>query len=60
LQFQTQLRLREARPLMLNQNLDGGSAAGLVGYESASQFTREHRRLFGAPPQRDIKSMRLA
>jgi transcriptional regulator GlxA family with amidase domain len=60
LQFQKQLRLQEARQLMLNQNLDAGSAAGLVGYESASQFSREYSRLFGAPPQRDIKRMRLA
>jgi transcriptional regulator GlxA family with amidase domain len=59
LQFQKQLRLQEARLLMLNQNLDAGSAAGLVGYESASQFSREYSRLFGAPPQRDIKRMRL-
>jgi AraC-like DNA-binding protein len=58
LQFQKQLRLQEARQLMLNQNLDAGSAGGLVGYESASQFSREYSRLFGAPPQRDIKRMR--
>jgi len=59
LQYQKQLRLQEARQLMLNQNLDAGSAAGRVGYESASQFSREYSRLFGAPPQRDIKRMRL-
>jgi len=59
LQFQKQLRLQEARQLMLNQSLDAGSAAGLVGYESASQFSREYSRLFGAPPQRDIKRLRL-
>jgi AraC-like DNA-binding protein len=45
---------------MLNQNLDAGSAAGLVGYESASQFSREYSRLFGAPPQRDVARMRLS
>ncbi|OAI58697.1 AraC family transcriptional regulator [Ralstonia solanacearum] len=60
LQFQKQLRLQEARQLMLNQNLDAGHAGGLVGYESASQFNREYSRLFGAPPQRDIKRMRLS
>lgn len=60
LQFQKQLRLQEARQLMLNQNLDAGYAGGLVGYESASQFNREYSRLFGAPPQRDIKRMRLS
>jgi AraC-like DNA-binding protein len=59
LQYQKQLRLQEARQLMLNQKLDAGSAAGRVGYESASQFSREYNRLFGAPPQRDIKRMRL-
>ena len=59
LQYQKQLRLQEARQLMLNQNLDASSAAGQVGYESASQFSREYNRLFGAPPQRDIKRMRL-
>jgi AraC-like DNA-binding protein len=60
LQYQKQLRLQEARQLMLNENLDAGSAAVRVGYESASQFSREYSRLFGAPPQRDITSMRLA
>lgn len=60
LQYQKQLRLQEARQLMLNQNLDAGSAAARVGYESASQFSREYSRLFGAPPQRDITRMRLA
>ena len=59
LQYQKQLRLQEARQLMLNENLDAGSAAVRVGYESASQFSREYSRLFGDPPQRDIKRMRL-
>jgi AraC-like DNA-binding protein len=58
LQYLKQLRLQEARQLMLNQNLDAGRAGGLVGYESASQFSREYSRLFGAPPQRDISRMR--
>jgi AraC-like DNA-binding protein len=60
LQYQKQLRLQEARQLMLNENLDAGSAGGRVGYESPSQFSREYRRLFGAPPQRDVSRMRLA
>jgi AraC-like DNA-binding protein len=59
LQYQKQLRLQEARQLMLNQDLDAGNASGRVGYESASQFSREYSRLFGAPPQRDIRRMRL-
>ena len=60
LQYQKQLRLQEARQLMLNQNLDANSAAGRVGYESASQFSREYNRLFGAPPQRDVRRMRMS
>jgi AraC-like DNA-binding protein len=45
---------------MLNERLDGGSAGGSVGHESPSQFSREYRRLFGAPPQRDVTRMLLA
>ncbi len=59
LQYQKQLRLQAARQLMLSQNVDASSAGGLVGYESSSQFSREYSRLFGEPPQRDIKKMRL-
>lgn len=58
LQYQKQLRLQEARHLMLNQNLDAGRAASMVGYESASQFSREYSRLFGESPQRDIQRMK--
>ena len=57
LQFQKQLRLREARQLMLTDELDA-AAAFRVGYESPSQFSREYSRLFGAPPLRDIKNLR--
>ena len=60
LQYQKQLRLQEARQLMLNENVDAGSAGGRVGYESPSQFSREYSRLFGAPPQRDVTRIRLA
>jgi AraC-like DNA-binding protein len=56
-QFQKLLRLHEARQLMLDQHMTAGSASALVGYESASQFNREYRRLFGAPPQHDIRKM---
>jgi AraC-like DNA-binding protein len=59
LQYQKQLRLQEARQLMLSRNIDAGNAGGLVGYESASQFSREYSRLFGAPPQQDVRRMRL-
>ncbi len=58
LQYQKQLRLQEARQLMLTQALDASSTAVRVGYESVSQFNREYSRQFGAPPQRDIKRMR--
>lgn len=54
-QFQKRLRLQQARQLMLDQSMSAGSASALVGYESASQFNREYRRLFGAPPQTDIR-----
>jgi AraC-like DNA-binding protein len=58
LQFQKQLRLREARRLMLAEQLDAATAAFQVGYESPSQFSREYNRLFGAPPLRDITNLR--
>ncbi len=47
LQFQKQLRLQEARRLMLGKAMDAARAAYEVGYESPSQFSREYRRLFG-------------
>lgn len=58
LQFQKHVRLHEARKLMLTEGTDAASAAHRVGYESASQFSREYRRLFGAPPRREIEAMR--
>lgn len=58
LQFQKNLRLNEARRLMLSEPTDAATAAFQVGYESASQFNREYSRLFGAPPLRDIKKLR--
>lgn len=54
LEYQKQLRLQEARRLMLAGGLSAGSAGFAVGYESPSQFSREYRRLFGAPPRQDI------
>jgi len=59
LQYQKQLRLQEARQLMLTRSLDASTTAARVGYESASQFSREYARLFGEPPQRDIRRLRL-
>lgn len=58
LQFQKQLRLQEARRLMLAERLDAATAAFQVGYESPSQFSREYNRMFGAPPLRDIRNLR--
>ena len=58
LQFQKQLRLQEARRLMLGQNLDATSAAYRVGYDDTSHFNREYKRLFGAPPIRDVGRLR--
>ncbi len=58
LQFQKQLRLHEARRLMLTDHLDAAAAAFEVGYESPSQFSREYKSLFGAPPLRDITTLR--
>lgn len=58
LQFQKQLRLQEARRLMLSEGFDAASAGYNVGYSTAAQFTREYKRLFGTPPMRDIKQLR--
>ncbi len=58
LQYQKSLRLQEARRLMLGEALDAAEASFKVGYESPTQFSREYRRLFGAPPRRDIESLR--
>lgn len=60
LQFQKQLRLQDARSLMLAGGLDATSAAFRVGYESPSQFSREYRRCFGEPPARDIARLRAS
>lgn len=54
LQYQKQIRLHEARRLLLNESSDASSAAFRVGYESVTQFSREYRRLFGNPPMRDV------
>ncbi len=58
LQYQKRLRLQEARRLMLGEALDAAEASFRVGYESPSHFSREYRRLFGAPPRRDIEALR--
>jgi AraC-like DNA-binding protein len=58
LQYQKQLRLQEARRLLLGEVSDAASAGHRVGYESPSQFSREYARLFGVPPARDAQRLR--
>ncbi|MEM9154173.1 MAG: AraC family transcriptional regulator [Cyanobacteria bacterium P01_F01_bin.33] len=58
LQYQKQLRLLEARRLMLSEDFDARTAAYQVGYQSPSQFNREYCRMFGATPMRDIERLR--
>lgn len=60
LQFQKRIRLQQARSLLVAQPGDVAAVAHLVGYDSASQFTREYRRLFGAPPGQDAARLRAA
>jgi AraC-like DNA-binding protein len=57
LQYQKQLRLLEARRLMISKGVSAEAASCAVGYESASQFSREYARLFGAPPKRDVRQL---
>jgi AraC-like DNA-binding protein len=58
LQYRTQLRLQAARRLMIVDNLDAASAGFRVGYDSPSQFSRDYRRAFGAPPVKDVARLR--
>jgi AraC-like DNA-binding protein len=58
LQYQKVLRLQEARRLMLSTTMDVGAASRHVGYNSASQFSREYGRYFGTAPAKDITSLR--
>ncbi|PKO88114.1 MAG: AraC family transcriptional regulator [Betaproteobacteria bacterium HGW-Betaproteobacteria-12] len=60
LQYQKTLRLQEARRLMLVDQIDAATASHRVGYESPSQFNREYRRMFGAPPHQDMVQIRQA
>lgn len=60
LQFQKQLQLQEARPLMLGEDLDAATAGFRVGYNDAAHFSREYKRLFGLPPMRDVERLREA
>jgi AraC-like DNA-binding protein len=58
LQYQKQIRMQEARRLMLAQDMDAASAGFRVGYEDPSYFSRDYKKQFGAPPQRDIAKLR--
>ncbi|HEV2802459.1 MAG TPA: AraC family transcriptional regulator [Pyrinomonadaceae bacterium] len=58
LQFQKQMRLQEARRLMVAEHMDVASASFRVGYEDPSYFSREYKKLFGTPPHRDIARLR--
>jgi AraC-like DNA-binding protein len=57
LQYQKQLRLQEARRLLLTDSVDAATAGHRVGYESPSQFSREYRRAFGVPPATDMRNL---
>ncbi len=58
IQFQKQLRLQEARRLLLDEDNDAAQAAFQVGHEDAAQFNREYKRHFGLPPERDVERLR--
>jgi AraC-like DNA-binding protein len=58
LQYQKQLRLLEARKLLLGSTIEAATVGFRVGYESPSQFSREYRRLFGASPLEDVRLLR--
>lgn len=60
LQYQKQLRLREARHLLLNVSMDAAEAGYSVGYTDASHFSRDYKRYFGQPPKRDMEEAREA
>ena len=60
LQFQKQLRLQQARRLMVGEALDAATAGYRSGYADASQFNRDYKRLFGVTPMRDMGRLRKA
>jgi transcriptional regulator GlxA family with amidase domain len=60
IQFQKHIRLYEARRRLIAGSGNAATVAFSVGYESASQFSREYARLFGAPPTHDIGRLRWA
>ncbi|WP_067495337.1 AraC family transcriptional regulator [Actinoplanes sp. TFC3] len=60
LQFQKQMRLQEARRLLLRGSATAAQVAVAVGYASATQFNREYRRFYGLPPGRDTDRLLLS
>lgn len=60
LQYQKQLRLREARRLLVTEGIDAAEAGFSVGYTDASHFNRDYKRMFGLPPMRDVEQLREA
>lgn len=58
IEFRTQLRMQEARRLMVSDAADAASAGFQVGYESPSQFSRDYARMFGMPPARHAEQTR--
>jgi transcriptional regulator GlxA family with amidase domain len=60
IQFDREIRLQEARARLLAESADVAGVGFAVGYDSPSQFSREYRRMFGAPPSRDARALRNA
>lgn len=60
LRYRTQLRVQEARRLMIARGLDAATAGFQVGYGSPSQFSREYARTMGLPPSRDVERLRAS
>ena len=58
LQFQKQMRMQEAKRLMVSQGMDAAGAGHRVGYDDPSYFSRDYRRFFGAPPRRHVARVR--
>lgn len=58
IQFHKQVRLQEARRLMLGEKLNVANASFRVGFEDPAYFSREYKKMFGAPPQSDIARLR--
>lgn len=57
LQYQKQLRLQEARRLLVAEGTSAADVGFRVGYQSASQFSREYARFFGRPPRADVREL---